>query len=115
MAGEMNAITDRIVMPEDFLGYVEIVTTERREGNKLILGGYAIHYDRNGKEIRRTPDTANIIATLPRRRWWEFWKCYREQFSRAERLQRELNESKLPVIGECEECGCKIISPLKRR
>lgn len=60
-----------------WFGHVEIITTERREGNKLILGGYSIHYDRHGKEVRRTPDTPNIIVTLPdemyQRPWWKFW------------------------------------------
>ena len=30
------------------------------------------------------------------------------------RLRRELEQSKAPVIGECEECGHKIVTPLRR-
>jgi hypothetical protein len=44
-------------------GHIEIVTTQRWEGDKLLLGGYAIHYDRDGKEIRRTPDTVNLVVS----------------------------------------------------
>jgi hypothetical protein len=60
-------------------GHVEIVTTERREGSKLLLGGYAIYYGADGKETGRTQNSVNIVVELPddmypRRRWWEFWK-----------------------------------------
>lgn len=73
-----SAQTEPTFRMEILFGHIEIVTTERREGNKLILGGYAIHYDRDGKETHRTEDTPNIICTLPddmceRRPWWRFW------------------------------------------
>ena len=53
-------------------GHVEIVSTSRREGNKEILGGYAIRYDRNGVEVSRTEDTPNLIVTHsePERSEW---------------------------------------------
>ncbi len=60
-----------------FFGHVEIVTTQRWEGRTLILGGYAIHYDKDGNETHRTPNTENCRCTFPepetRRRWWELW------------------------------------------
>lgn len=59
-------------------GHIEIVSTRRWDGPyREILGGYAIFYDRDGKETSRTEDTPNIILTYPQpecRRWWEFWK-----------------------------------------
>jgi hypothetical protein len=33
---------------------------------------------------------------------------------RVRQLEDELRLSKAPVIGECEECGHKIVAPLKR-
>jgi hypothetical protein len=33
---------------------------------------------------------------------------------RVRQLQDELRLSKAPVIGECEECGHKIVTPLRR-
>lgn len=38
-------------------GHVQIVPTHRWEGNTLISGGYAIHYDADGNETHRTEDT----------------------------------------------------------
>lgn len=44
-------------------GSVRIVQTQRQEGNKLIMGGYAIHYDRHGRETRRTPNEDACVLT----------------------------------------------------
>lgn len=54
-------------------GHVQLVQTERWEGNKLILGGYCIHYDANGNEVSRTKDEPNIVATFPEpeRGWFQ--------------------------------------------
>lgn len=35
-------------------GSVRLVQTRKVEGSKIYMGGYAIHLDRDGKEIRRT-------------------------------------------------------------
>lgn len=32
----------------------------------------------------------------------------------ARQLEREMAQAKLPVIGECEDCGHKIVTPLSR-
>lgn len=50
-----------------FLGHIEIVNTKRWEGDTLILGGYSIHYDRNGVETHRTKDRPNC--------WLDFSEC----------------------------------------
>lgn len=46
-------------------GHVEIITTRRWDGDVLILGGYSIHYDGQGKEVRRTPDEETVRCYLP--------------------------------------------------
>ena len=59
-------------------GTVEIVATQRWEGNTLILGGYSIHRDLHGREVSRTADTENVRCTDPTeraRKWWEFWRA----------------------------------------
>lgn len=38
----------------------------------------------------------------------------RELLAHARELEREMAQAKLPVIGECEECGHKIVTPLSR-
>lgn len=45
-------------------GHCRIVETMRMQDGKLLLGGYAIHYDEDGREVRRTPDQINIVVTL---------------------------------------------------
>lgn len=45
-------------------GRIKIVTTQRVEGNKFVFGSYAIHYDENGREIRRTEDTPTCSCTF---------------------------------------------------
>ena len=52
---------DLITIPETFYGYWQIITTERFEDNKIILGGYSVHYDLNHKETHRTKNTDNVI------------------------------------------------------
>lgn len=45
-------------------GRIAVVTTQHRDGNEIVFGGYAIHYDEAGREILRTEDTPNIVVTL---------------------------------------------------
>lgn len=44
---------------------MRLVTTERWDGKRLILGGYSISYDRQGNEIRRTKDEPNVVVIFP--------------------------------------------------
>ncbi len=44
---------------EDCFGSMELVQTQKVEGTKLYMGGYAIHRDRTGREIRRTENQWN--------------------------------------------------------
>ncbi len=43
-----------------YFGYIKLVETHRIEGNDVVLGGYAINYDRNGNELSRTENTDNL-------------------------------------------------------
>lgn len=47
-----------------FFGHIEIVPTQRTEGNKIIFGGYSIHYDMQGRETHRTPDIPTSVMTI---------------------------------------------------
>jgi hypothetical protein len=42
-------------------GTIEIVTTRQAVGDKIFMGSYAIHRDREGRETRRTPNEWNIV------------------------------------------------------
>jgi hypothetical protein len=51
---------DGLVRIDALFGHVEIVTTRRWDGEKLILGGFSRHYDRNGALERETEPIDNI-------------------------------------------------------
>ncbi len=42
------------------------------------------------------------------------WDAIESLQAQIAELQRDLALSKLPVIGECEDCGHKVVTPLKR-
>ena len=44
-----------------FGGQRRLVTTHKRVGNKVYLGGYSIDYDRNGIEVSRTENRWNCV------------------------------------------------------
>ena len=49
---------------ELLFGSIRIVTCQKAlEDGSLLMGGYAIHYDRNGRETRRTEPTWNCRLT----------------------------------------------------
>lgn len=42
-------------------GSIQLVQTSEVRGSKIYMGGYAIHRDRYGKEVRRTPNQWNGV------------------------------------------------------
>lgn len=50
-------MTDFVV--EMVLGELELVPTREIRGSRIYMGGYAIHRDRHGNEIKRTPNQWN--------------------------------------------------------
>jgi hypothetical protein len=40
-------------------GWIQLVRAEKVENGRLYLGGYSIRYDRQNKEVSRTPVTWN--------------------------------------------------------
>lgn len=54
---------DTLINLDLCFGSVEIITTERREGNALVLGGYSITRDRHGREVSRTEDRETCRMT----------------------------------------------------
>jgi hypothetical protein len=44
-----------------WMGSVELVTTTKREGTRLFMGGYAIHRNYYGEETHRTETTWNGV------------------------------------------------------
>lgn len=42
-------------------GSVKLVQTQSVQGSKIYLGGFAIHLDRDGKEVSRSENTWNVI------------------------------------------------------
>lgn len=61
----------------NFFGHVEIVSTEWREGDDLVLGGYSIERDRHGREVSRTKNVENCrmvdyyTIMVPRKSLWQ--------------------------------------------
>lgn len=47
-------------MTYDFFGSLKLVSTERREGMDLVLGGYSIELDRYGRETSRTENVDHV-------------------------------------------------------
>jgi hypothetical protein len=47
------------VDPDILYGSIEIVRTEWRDGEDLVLGGYSIHRGRYGQETKRTANREN--------------------------------------------------------
>ena len=64
------------VLINPIFGLIKIVPTERWEGDILILGGYSITYDQNGKEVSRTADTENCRCEFPDEESKKLWRQY---------------------------------------
>lgn len=70
-------MNDDIVVDLDLiLGHIRIIQTTERRGTKILMGSYAIHYDRHGMETHRTEN-----------KWTTAVECYSnkiaDQMSRA--------------------------------
>jgi hypothetical protein len=53
----------KIKIPKGYSRLVEIVRADR---GKIVLGGYVIHYDRDGNEIGRTEPVDNVELSFDR-------------------------------------------------
>lgn len=49
-----------LVVLSHFMGHIRLVSTQRRDDDALVLGGYAIYYDSTGLATGRTPDTDTV-------------------------------------------------------
>lgn len=47
-------MSDILINLDVMFGSIQLVSTERREGMDLVIGGYSITRDRNGAEVSRT-------------------------------------------------------------
>jgi pectin methylesterase-like acyl-CoA thioesterase len=71
-------VSDAIVIPQYFFGFVILESRMRPEGNRLIGEGRSWHYDGQGALVKDSgwqPMGAVLYWPEPEpHRWWQFWK-----------------------------------------
>lgn len=63
MSESMTTPSGVMVSVDDIFGWVQLVRVEKVEDGRLYLGGYSIRYDRQNKEVSRTPVTWNCVLS----------------------------------------------------
>lgn len=55
MSESMTTPNGVMINIDDVMGWVQLMRVEKVEDGRLWLGGYSIRYDREGKEVSRSP------------------------------------------------------------